>query len=398
MVRRLSVCKVWDGDYPWDVRAEKIASALTEAGHRVALLARNRSRRPIVEELPEATVFRLPPWRWAPASLDGACMFPAFPNPRWLWGIERVARLAKAAVILCRDLPLAPACIFVARKLGLRVVLDMAENYPAMLRSRRATGRSRSLDFLIRNPTLARRVERWALRRVDGVLVVVDESRDRLIADGVPAGKLAIVGNTPPLARLAGAAARHEPSNPLRAVYLGLIEAQRGIGTMLDAIAVLKAQGFPVRLTIYGDGLDGELFRRHAEALGLGPTDVVFRGYVPNDLALAELPDAHVGIVPHWKDESWDTTIPNKIFDYMAAGLAVITSDAGPAARIVRATNGGRIYRDRNAADLAAALRALADPLARREAGLNGRAAIRDTYHWEQDVSRMLALLDAVTR
>jgi len=325
-------------------------------------------------------------------------MFPAFLNPRWLFGIERVARMAKASVILCRDLPLAPACIFVARKLGLQVVLDMAENYPAMLRSRRATGRSRSLDFLIRNPTLARWVERWALRRVDGVLVVVEESRERLIAEGVPARKLAIVSNTPPVARLTCTAARHEPQNPLRAVYLGLIEAQRGISTMLDAIAMLKAHRFPVRLTMYGHGLDDMLFRSHAEALGLGPDDVVFRGHVANNIALAELPDADVGIVPHWKDESWDTTIPNKIFDYMAAGLAVITSDAGPASRIVRTASCGRVYRDRDPADLATAMRSLADPIERRQAGLNGRVAIRDTYHWEQDVSRMLDLLDAVTR
>ncbi len=29
---RLSVCKVWDAEYPWDVRAEKIAFALTASG------------------------------------------------------------------------------------------------------------------------------------------------------------------------------------------------------------------------------------------------------------------------------------------------------------------------------------------------------------------------------
>jgi len=175
-----------------------------------------------------------------------------------------------------------------------------------------------------------------------------------------------------------------------------LLELQRGIGTALEAVAILKEAKFPVRLTVLGGGFDEALLRGRAAALGLGQEHVDFRGQVPNDVALGELPLAHVGIVPHWKDESWDTTIPNKIFDYMAAGLAVVTSDAAPVARIVRTSGCGAVFPDRDPAALAAALRRFADPAVRRVAGECGRAAIRATYHWEQDVSRMLDLVTAV--
>ena len=80
----MRICYVWDDDYPWDVRVEKIATALTSAGHVVHLAARNRKRLPPVALLPEASVHRLPLWRWMPPSLDRAAMFPAFVNPRWL--------------------------------------------------------------------------------------------------------------------------------------------------------------------------------------------------------------------------------------------------------------------------------------------------------------------------
>ena len=50
-----------------------------------------------------------------------------------------------------------------------------------------------------------------------------------------------------------------------------------------------------------------------------------------------------VGLVPHHADEAWNTTIPNKLFDYMAAGLPVISSDARPCARILRSTGAGLI-------------------------------------------------------
>jgi glycosyltransferase involved in cell wall biosynthesis len=394
--RPLSVCKVWQVEYPWDVRAEKVALALTRAGHHVNLVARNATALPEVERLPEATVHRLTSWRWAPGWFNTASMVAAFFNPRWFRHILRVARRTRADVILCRDLPLAVTSIVVARRLAIPVVLDMAENYPAMLRSRRATGRVKPWDAVMRNPRLAQLIERWVVARVDAILVVVEESRDRLMAMGVPQERIALVSNTPPVARLDARPATHEPGGPLRVVYLGRVEEQRGIGTLLDAAAQLRAEGFPVDVTIYGSGKDFTSYRARAEALGLTPPSVVFRGQVPNELALAELAQADIGIIPHWRDEQFDTTLPNKIFDYMAAGLPVVTSDATPLKRIVEACRCGLVFRERDAAGLAQALRALGDAAVRRMAGERGRAAIRTTYSWERDVERLLAVLQGV--
>ena len=396
--RLLSICKVWQVEYPWDVRAEKIALALTAAGHRVNLVARNRTALPEVEELPEATVHRLAAWPWVPRWLNDVSMVAAFVNPRWYGQIRRVAQRTRADVILCRDLPLAVTSIVVARRLGIPVILDMAENYPAMLRSRRSTGRAKPWDVLVRNPRLAGVIERWVVPRVDAILVVVEESRDRLLAMGVPTARIALVYNTPPRSRLDSRPADHERRGPgpLKAVYLGRVEEQRGIGTLLDAVARLRADAFPVALTIYGEGKDFAVYRARARALGLEPPAVVFRGQVPNDVALAELADADVGIIPHWRDEQFDTTLPNKIFDYMAAGLPVVTSDATPLKRIVETCRCGRVFRERDAAGLARGIRELGDAAARREAGERGRDAIRTTFHWERDVQRLLEVLQRV--
>ncbi|HEY8506873.1 MAG TPA: hypothetical protein VIL32_00870, partial [Steroidobacteraceae bacterium] len=76
------VCKIWDSEYPWDVRAEKISRALTDAGHEVHMVARNRDGRPLVESLPECTVHRLAPLPALGRRLNAASMFPAFFNPR----------------------------------------------------------------------------------------------------------------------------------------------------------------------------------------------------------------------------------------------------------------------------------------------------------------------------
>jgi len=392
VARSLTICQVWDGEYPWDVRVEKISRALVDAGHAVHLVARNRRNEPVTERLPEGMVHRLAPWRWAPQWLNAGSMFPAFFNPRWIRAIERTAHGAGADVILCRDLPLAIPAILAGRRLETPVILDMAENYPAMLRSQWDAGPMRPMDFLVRNPALARLVERWVLPRVDGLLVVVEEARARLIAKGVAPERVTVVSNTPPLARLMKSGRVLEAAGtPLRIVYLGLMEGVRGVQVLLDAAALLARQGIAFGLTLYGDGKDLPRFRAHARALGLTGSQADFRGRVPNAQALAALPAMDVGVIPHVAEESWHTTVPNKLFDYMAAGLAVVTSDARPAARIVRETGAGFVYHHSEASDLARALAALVDPDVRLGFARRGQAAVRDTYHWELDAQRLLA-------
>ena len=395
--RSLTVCKVWDAEYPWDVRVEKIARALTGAGHAVHLVARNRRGDPATEHLSEGTVHRLTPWSWAPQWLNAASMFPAFFNPRWIGAITRTARRVPADLILCRDLPLAVPAILAGRQVGIPVVLDLAENYPAMLRSRWEAGRMRPIDAIVRNPGLARLVERWVLPRVDHVLVVIEEAGSRLVAHGLAPERLTVVSNTPSLERLARSRRRAiAPDAPLHVVYLGLMEETRGVRILLDAAALLARRAVPFRLTLYGGGRELPDFRAHARALGLTASQADFRGHVPNAEALAALPEADVGVIPHFADESWHTTVPNKLFDYMAAGLAVVTSDARPAARIIRETGAGLVYRHPDVAELARAITALVDPDVRFACAQHGRAAVRETYHWERDAERLLDALQRV--
>ena len=74
----LRVLKVADGEYPWDVRVEKVSRALTEMGHDVHMVARNRDRRALREELEEASMHRMRPWTWLGRAMDAASQFPAF--------------------------------------------------------------------------------------------------------------------------------------------------------------------------------------------------------------------------------------------------------------------------------------------------------------------------------
>jgi glycosyltransferase involved in cell wall biosynthesis len=322
-------------------------------------------------------------------------MFPAFFNPRWMRHILSVARETQADVLLVRDLPLAPTAIWAGRRLRIPVVLDMAENYPAMVQSMWDTGCQRPTDWLVRNPRLVAAVERWCIRQVDQILVVVEESRDRLLRLGVPANRITIVSNTPAVTRLQqdamqpGRAPSERDGSAIDVTYLGLMEEPRGIATLIRAAAICRAASLPVRLSLIGDGRERLRFEGLARELGLGADAVQFHGYMPYTDALRVVQQADIGAIPHRADESWNTTIPNKLFDYMAAGLTVLTSDSPPAARVVRETGCGEVFRSEDPEDAARALFRLRDAGWRQRCAAAGRAAVKQRYHWGHDAARL---------
>ncbi len=388
--KHLRIVYVWDADYPWDVRTEKICLALTEAGHDVHIVARNSNRAPSTEKLREATVHRMPPWRWAGTRLDRALGFPAFFNPRWRSLIANIAGKINADVIIVRDLPLCPTAVSVGRRLHIPVILDMAENYPAMIRAIWQTGRHRPLDFLVRNPRMVERTEEYCLRHVDHVFTVADEMSDRLVAMGVDRMRVTCVGNTPSLTdRVDVARVRERDGDSIQLVYLGLMEVVRGINELIDVVALLRARIPRVKLLLIGSGRDEHLFRARAARNGLTGDDVIFTGHLPYRQALELMSTADIGMLPLHRNEHMDTTIPNKLFDYMSVGLPVITSDTVPSARVVQAEKAGVVFEARNLKSLEDAVSSLADVALRSEMGSNGRAAVERRYNWERDAETL---------
>jgi len=397
--RELSIVYVWDADYPWDVRTEKICRALTAAGHRVTIVARNKAWAPEREALPEGMVHRMLPWRWAGQAVDNALGFPAFFSPRWRGLIRDAVEQAKADLIIVRDLPLCPAALAIGRQKSVRVALDMAENYPAMMRDRAQGSRNPVIDALVRNPSITGMVERYCVPRFDWIFTVVEESSTRLVGIGADARRMSVVSNTPPAVRAKEAGQRvTSPTHPVTLVYLGVLEAARGIGDFVDAVAVLKERApGRFRAIVIGGGRDAEIFKAQANHLGILNSEMTFLGKIPHNDALKVMSTADIGVIPHRATESWNTTIPNKLFDYMAAGLAVVSSDTAPCQRVIRETGCGEIFASGDAAAFAAAVLKVGLPANLRQMQLCGPRAISERYNWERDTATLLESIAEIT-
>jgi glycosyltransferase involved in cell wall biosynthesis len=392
------VCKVWDADYPWDVRVEKVCHSLMQK-HQVHLVCRNSQRRPIYEERDGLHIHRLPMVPKSLGPLNRLLGFPVFFNPVWFFSILKVVLKSRANVILVRDLPLSLTAIVVARLFRIPVILDMAENYPAMLEDFSAGHEHNPKYFIVRNPNLVRLVERITLRAVDHVLVVVEESRRRLLDMGVAPKKISLVMNTPILNRLVENQSGLRPKqsqypHSLNLIYLGLLERPRGLATAILAIDRVRVELPEVKLLILGTGRDEEYFKSIVNERDL-EGNVQFLGWVDYKKALAYILYSDIGLVPHHVTNSWNTTIPNKLFDYMSLGKPVIVSNAVPTERIVNDERCGLVFRDRDSDDLARAIIALSDPRLRDDVGRRGQDAVMTKYNWTWDEGRLLAALES---
>lgn len=388
---------VWYADYPWDVRVQKVIIGLRRQGWSVDVVARNKRNLAVQETVDGAVIHRLRSIRLLGRSLNGSLSFPAFVNPRWIAHIWHTARRTKPDVILVRDLPLAPAAIWVGRMLGTPVVLDMAEDYPGLLRALWETKVAKPLDLLVRNPTLASFVERWVLRRVDGVVCVIEESAARVRSLGVPEARTTVVRNTPmTIERRRGVRSNQDSEGALLIAYLGLIERHRGVHDLVRAVAECRTRNWPVRLVVVGDGVGFSEIRALATEYGVLGHGVELLGRLENQRALEVIALADVGAIPHVPCAAWNSTIPNKLFDYMALGLPVLTTDVPPVQRIVMQEACGVCYRSGDITDLVSKIEELRSDSARARMAEAGVIAVTDRYNWTKDSERLDAALKRV--
>lgn len=396
----MRVLKLFDGDYPWDVRVEKVTRALVAAGHEVTVVCRNKTGRPRRERLADGTeVERLPATTGRFAGLS----FPFFFNPLWIATALRCARRIRPDLILARDLPLAPLGLLVARMTGARVVADLAEPYPDSLRTNLALANPRPIDYVVRNPTLADWVERFVVRHVDCAIVVCPEAGWRLERQGLPRGAWAEVRNTPIRERLqpegATPACLADWRDRKLVLFSGLISHDRGVEVAIDAIARLRARQ-PGRhaFLIIGEGpMRAELAER-VRALGL-EADVRLTGWMD----YAKLPDVitrcHVGLLPFHDCDHIRASLANKLFEYMALGLPIIASDIPVQSRIVEDTGCGLLFPPGDAEALAERIEQLTrDGELAVACADAGRRATTALYNWDVDGARFVETLEAVQR
>lgn len=172
---------------------------------------------------------------------------------------------------------------------------------------------------------------------------------------------------------------RLPPPGPVRAVLAGTLRPWHGVSTVARAWELL-GPGAP-ELLVVGDGPGREAL----EAVGATVTGPVPYEEVPNLLATA-----HIGLAPYEAGAPGYFS-PLKLFDYLAAGLAVVAGDLVGVTDVVD-DRSAVVTAPGDAAALAAAVAGLAaDDQRRARLGRAGRALVASRHTWAHRARQILA-------
>lgn len=311
----------------------------------------------------------------------------------WYVALNRAMRKNEIDVLIIRNLRLALAGIFAAKLRRIPVVLDLAENMPAMVQIEGQYRRGKILSIVL--SWFVKILERICVTLVDMVWVVAEANRKRILRFRNDPGTIIVIGNTPEIEEFVQMTGHPKNRNKedLSMVYVGIITRQRGLDNLIQAVRDLREKGVIVSLDVIGDGRDRTRLEQLVNDTELN-SQVNFHGWVSSAEIAHYLIDFDLGVIPHYLNELTNTTIPNKIYDYMSIGLPVLSTTMKPVEEIVQCTHCGWVV-EPTIDGLSSKIQEIA-ALSKSDLvnyGQNGRNAVLNELNWEVDGKRLYKAL-----
>ena len=276
-----------------------------------------------------------------------------------------------------------------------KMVIDLHENYPAMLEAVRNKPQKKVWNVIRKIAGRHKRFYRYEekmLEKTDRFIVVVNEALERFVHKSFHQ-KGVVVSNTknPSQWHLDELPALEDK---LIVTYMGTIQDLRGLDTAIEAMNYIDQN--KVQLNIVGV-VRGDVHHQKF-------SDLIKRFKIKNvnlvewqtneEKAFDYIKKSHIGIVPHKDTALTQTTIPHKLFMYMAIGRPVLVSDVSPLKRVVEDAKNGMVFKADDPRDMASCLTEMHDYDALMNFSKNGRLAAETTYSWEKDKARLLNLYE----
>lgn len=232
------------------------------------------------------------------------------------------------------------------------------------------------------------RIEDRYIREADAVATVSDGIADAL-AHRYGLARPTVVSNTPAWQ----ATAFRPTTRPVTVLYHGAVVPRRGLETLIESVASWPEE---FRLVIRGPAQGG--FDQHLRNLA-GPFGerIAIEPPVPPDQLVSTAAQADIGIFLLSNSTTHARfAMPNKIFEYMQAGLMVISSDLPEIRALLERIGGGLALEEDTSAAIAAHLAALTPDIIDRckQASLTGARL----FNFEKEGLKLLSLVDQLLR
>ena len=240
------------------------------------------------------------------------------------------------------------------------------------------------------------RMHRLGIRRAD-LVITANESRARFLVEHgyeprrapVSIMNVGVPANPSPARAAAGRERAGFGANDFVVIYQGRVSPGRKTVELLEAFVLLPDD---YRLLLVGDGPSMRDVERRRVELGL-EARVRLTGYIPKDDVLEYVEASDAGVV------LYDGALlnnyycaPNKVFDYINAGIRVVGNDLPELRRLVQEPGVGVIARDATPEGLAEAL----IRVRKMDVPQSAFEALRSRYNWTREAEKLRAAYETL--
>jgi glycosyltransferase involved in cell wall biosynthesis len=225
-------------------------------------------------------------------------------------------------------------------------------------------------------------------------VTLAEVMRRELVARGAEPDRITVVPNAvdesafPPLERDDALAERLGISASERVVgYISSLSTYEGVEHLIDAAALLREGGWPVRCLVVGDGEAREALEAR------DPGFAIFTGRVPHAEIQSYYSLIDVFVVPRTAERVSQLVTPLKPYEAMATGRALVVSRVPALTEMIVEGVSGLTFTPEDPHDLARVIETLLEqPTRRAELAASAREWVLENRTWSRNGAAYLDL------
>ncbi len=319
----------------------------------------------------------------------------ALPKPkngfeRILFSSQKAYKLAlkqKVDIYHFHDPEFLPWAIKLKKKTGTKIIYDVHEDYPEQILSKHWIPKflkkiiSRVFNFY----------EKKAAQNFDLIITATPDIKKNfgeMNADDIK--------NYPIIldSKFFGDSTAPKVKNYYNLIYVGGLERVRGIKEIIQSLKFINPK-YNVKLKLAGNFPDKN-FKNEVKKLKEW-SRVEFLGWIPFEKMIETVSD--IGLVCLHPLKRFLTSLPVKMFEYMAAGIPIIASNFPLWKEIVEKNGCGICVNPLDPKEIARAIEYLIEhPEETKKMGENGKKAVLEKYNWENEGKKLLEVYGKVTK
>jgi len=188
----------------------------------------------------------------------------------------------------------------------------------------------------------------------------------------------------------------HDLEGKFIILFLGWLDRIKGVDTLVHSVKYLvKTRKLRnLKVILVGDGEVRKDLTALVKNLNLDEY-VLMLGFLPKAEAYKWLRLADVAVVPFKRVPAYEIAAPEKLFEYMAAGKAIIASDLPGLREVLRDGYHGVFFKAEDPVDLAEKIGDLMNKMSQSDLerlGRNAKKDFEDIYSWENEEAKLLEM------